>query len=114
MNRVDRIPVFHRLWLPTVDNEFVALDISFPHENGHNWTKPLYLVLHGLNGGSKEGYVIDFCYERTKEGSTCVVLIARGLADTPLQGWTVRKRFNIAQFYEFDACVHTHFQPLYC
>jgi hypothetical protein len=82
-------PRFHRVWLPTFDEEFVALDISFPPKVGHDWQKPLYLVLHGLNGGSKEGYVIDFCHERNKEGSTCVVLIARGLGDTPIQGWTV-------------------------
>jgi hypothetical protein len=83
-------PRFHRVWLPTVDEEFVALDIAFPPKVGHDWRQPLYLVLHGLNGGSKEGYVIDFCHQRNKEGSTCVVLIARGLGDTPIQGWTVR------------------------
>jgi predicted alpha/beta-fold hydrolase len=83
-------PHFHRVWLPTVDEEFVALDIAFPPNVGHDWQKPLYLVLHGLNGGSREGYVIDFCHERNKEGSTCIVLIARGLGDTPIQGWTVR------------------------
>jgi hypothetical protein len=91
MNYVDRIPEFYRVWLPTIDDEYLALDISFPTDgNGHDWNKPLYLVLHGLNGGSKEGYVIDLCHERNKEGSTCVVMIARGLADTPIQGWTVR------------------------
>jgi len=88
LNHVDRVPIFHRVWLPTVDNEFVALDVAFPSDGGHNWQNPLYLVFHGLNGGSKEGYVIDFCRERTKEGSTCVVMIARGLSNTPLQGWT--------------------------
>jgi predicted alpha/beta-fold hydrolase len=82
-------PHFHRVWLPTFDKEFVALDISFPPKVGHDWQKPLYLVLHGLNGGSKEWYVIDFCHERNKEGSTLVVLIARGLEDTPIQGWAV-------------------------
>jgi hypothetical protein len=89
MNSVDRRPDFHRVWLATEDNEYVALDIAFP-ERGHDWQKPLYLVLHGLNGGSNEGYVVDFAYGRLKEGSTVVVMIARGLADTPIQGWTVR------------------------
>jgi hypothetical protein len=91
-------PRFHRVWLPTFDNEFVAMDISFPRENGHNWKKPLYLVFHGLNGGSKEGYVVDFCSERNKEGSTCVVLIARGLGDTPIQGWTVSTCSLVAEY----------------
>jgi hypothetical protein len=86
MNFVDRKPEFHRVWLPTVDDEYLALDVAFPADrDGHNWNMPLYLVLHGLNGGSKEGYVVDFCHERNKEGSTCVVMIARGLMDTPIQ-----------------------------
>jgi hypothetical protein len=89
LNTVDRVPTSHRVWLPTDDEEFVALDISFPDE-GHNWDKPLYLVLHGLNGGSSEGYVIDFTRSRNLAGSTVCVMIARGLDDTPIQGWTVR------------------------
>lgn len=87
LNYVDRDPVFYRVWLPTEDEEFVALDVAFP-DDGHSWEKPLYLVLHGLNGGSTEGYVIDFARSRNREGSTVVVMIARGLDDTPLQGWT--------------------------
>lgn len=82
-------PIFHRVWLPTEDDEFVALDIAFP-ESGHDTAKPLYLVLHGLNGGSQEGYVMDLAESRTRAGSTVVVLVARGLMDTPIQGWTVR------------------------
>lgn len=80
---------FQRVWLPTVDNEYVALDIAFPSK-GHNSSNPLYLVLHGLNGGSEEGYVLDFVSSRTKAGSTVVVMVARGLMNTPIQGWTVR------------------------
>jgi hypothetical protein len=82
-------PAFHRVWLPTEDYEYVALDIAFP-PGGHIASNPLYLVLHGLNGGSKEGYVIDLAASRTQAGSTVVVLVARGLMDTPIQGWTVR------------------------
>jgi hypothetical protein len=80
---------FQRVWLPTEDNEFVAMDIAFP-QTGHDNNKPLYLVFHGLNGGSNEGYVLDFASSRLAEGSTVVVLIARGLADSPIQGFTVR------------------------
>ena len=89
LNCVPTKPEFHRVWMPTIDDEHVALDISFPRDGGHNFENPLYLVLHGLNGGSAEGYVIDFCHERNKEGSTCVVLVARGLGGTPIQGWTM-------------------------
>ncbi|KAG7353123.1 hypothetical protein IV203_009171 [Nitzschia inconspicua] len=84
---VDNPPRFHRVWLPTFDDEYVAMDIAFPIA-GHDWEKPLYLLFHGLNGGSKEGYVIDFCHARNNEGSTCVVMIARGLGGAPIQGWT--------------------------
>lgn len=90
MNAIDQhIINFHRVWLATEDDEYVALDIAFPKE-GHDWDKPLYLVFHGLNGGSNEGYVKDFAHSRLAEGSTVVVMIARGLADTPIQGFTVR------------------------
>lgn len=86
MNYVDRIPTFHRVWLPTVDDEYVGLDISFP-DDGHDWNKPIYLVLSGLNGQS--GYVLDFTRSRNRQGSTVVVLVARGLDGTPIQGFTV-------------------------
>lgn len=81
--------IFHRVWLPTNDDEYVALDIAFP-ANGHNANNPLYLILHGLNGGSEEGYVMDLAAARTEGGSTVVVMVARGLMNTPIQGWTVR------------------------
>jgi hypothetical protein len=99
MNRIKYDINFHRVWLATEDDEFVALDIAFPEE-GHDWQEPLYLVFHGLNGGSNEGYVVDFARARLEQGSTVVVLIARGLADTPIQGFTVRT------FY--GACSQTH------
>eukprot|EP00980_Cylindrotheca_fusiformis_P007364 scaffold1525_cov142-Cylindrotheca_fusiformis.AAC.164 len=81
-------PKFHRVWLPTVDDEFLALDIAFPR-TGHDPTHPLYLVFHGLNGGSEEGYVMDLVISRLKQGSTVVVLVARGMMNTPIQGWTI-------------------------
>jgi predicted alpha/beta-fold hydrolase len=88
MNNLKNHPKFHRVWQPTVDGEYVALDIAFP-KTGHDSSQPLYLILHGLNGGSEEGYVLDFTASRIEKGSTVVVLVARGLMDTPIQGWTV-------------------------
>jgi hypothetical protein len=85
---------YTRVWLPLDDGEVTALDIGFP-EAGHDVTKPLYLILHGLNGGSQEGYVQDFTWRRTGEGSTVVVMIARGLGDLPIRGWDV---FHGARF----------------
>lgn len=82
------VPKYTRVWLPTTDGEVVALDFSFP-ESGHDSTKPLYMVLHGLNGGSEEDYVMDFTNRRTQEGSTVVVMVARGLMDLPIKGWNV-------------------------
>jgi len=81
-------PEWTRLWLPVDDGEVVALDIAFP-ESGHDSSKPLYLVLHGLNGGSQEEYVKDLSWRRIAEGSTVVVMIARGLMDLPVRGWNV-------------------------
>jgi predicted alpha/beta-fold hydrolase len=86
-------PRWVRLWLPVTDDdgfgeEVVALDVSFPdpHDGGHNGSMPLYLVLHGLSGGSQEEYIKDFAVRRNREGSTVVVMVARGLMDLPVRG----------------------------
>ena len=72
----------------THDREAVALDIAFGGARGgaHDGAKPVYLILHGLNGGSDEEYVREFVVRKTGEGHTCIVMIARGLMDTPVRG----------------------------
>jgi predicted alpha/beta-fold hydrolase len=85
LNKVES-PLWTRVWLPVDDGEMVALDIAFP-EKGHDTTKPVYLILHGLNGGSQEEYVQDFTWRRISEGSTVVVMVARGLMDLPVRGF---------------------------
>jgi hypothetical protein len=86
-------PEFHRVWLPTIDDEFLALDIAFP-QTGHDTGRAIYLIFHGLNGGSEEGYVLDLAMSRLKHGSTVVVMVARGMMNTPIQGWTVSTLFQ--------------------
>lgn len=81
-----------RVWTQNrFDGEYLALDIAFPiNEKGtfvHYLDKPVYLILHGLNGGSHEEYVKDLVNRRRAEGSTLVVLIARGMMDTQTVGW---------------------------
>ena len=86
----DQVPAphWHRVWLPVDQgDEVVALDVAFP-ATGHSTQHPIYLVLHGLNGGSQEEYVKEFAWRRTEEGSTVVVLVARGLMDLPVR-WFV-------------------------
>ena len=80
-------PSWTRVWLPVAeDDEVVALDIHFPHAR-HNPDQPMYLVLHGLNGGSQEEYVKDFTHRRqSMENATVVVMVARGLMDLPVRG----------------------------
>jgi len=81
---------YRRVWAHNEeDDEHVALDIAFPSDRYHNTDKPLYMILHGLNGGSSEEYVREFVWRRINEGSTCVVMVARGLMDTPVLGWNV-------------------------
>jgi predicted alpha/beta-fold hydrolase len=87
LNKVDK-PEWTRVWLPTVDDEVVALDFSFP-ATGHDTRKPIYLVLHGLNGGSEEEYCREMANRRTADGSTVAVMVARGLMDLPIKGWDV-------------------------
>eukprot|EP00536_Pseudo-nitzschia_multiseries_P009244 jgi/Psemu1/200246/e_gw1.253.58.1 len=88
-------PIWNRVFLEVKDetggsdpvSEFVALDVAFPKTpTGHDPTKPIYLVLHGLGGGSTEEYIRDLVIRRNAEGSTVVVMIARGLMDTPIRG----------------------------
>lgn len=67
----------------TRKREVLAHDWAFP-ESGHDPTKPLAIVLHGLNGGSAEPLVMDFVASATASGWTCVVLNARGLGGTEL------------------------------
>jgi predicted alpha/beta-fold hydrolase len=97
-------PSFVRLWLPVPDSnhhdnasstvplsdgEVMALDASFPTAAGYNRSRPVYLVLHGLSGGSQEEYIKDFVLRRNAEGSTVLVMIARGLMDLPIRGWNL-------------------------
>ncbi|KAL9181809.1 hypothetical protein ACHAXT_012152 [Thalassiosira profunda] len=85
-----------RVWVQNrYDGEHLALDVAFPYSDDgdaqrsfvHDLSKPVYLVLHGLNGGSHEEYVKDLVKRRRAEGSTVVVLIARGMMDTQLSSW---------------------------
>jgi len=69
-----------------VDVEAVALDLVFPKE-GYQPEKPTFLILHGLNGGSTEPYVLDLARRATREGHTVAVMINRGLMKTPLRGY---------------------------
>ena len=110
-----------RVWAQNkFDGEYLALDIAFPYSNYakeglinddetgngekelfvHDHTKPVYLVLHGLNGGSHEEYVKDLVKRRRSEGSTVIVLIARGMMDTKLVGWNA---FHGARTGDIDA-----------
>jgi predicted alpha/beta-fold hydrolase len=100
LHKVGPVPWMRR-WLPMAsDGEVVALDIAFPRTNGaddddgshqfyHDASRPLYIVFHGLNGGSQEEYVRDFALARIREGSTVVVMVARGLMDLPIRGWNI-------------------------
>ena len=91
---------YHRVWVQNnVDKEAVALDIKFPSDGVHSFEKPIFLILHGLNGGSHEDFVQDFVARRTTEGHTCIVMIARGLMDTPVIGWNV---FHGARIIDID------------
>jgi len=81
---------YRRVWAHNADDEeYVALDLAFPKDRVHYTDKPIYFILHGLNGGSSEEYVREMVWRRTQENSTCVVMIARGLMDTPVMQWDV-------------------------
>jgi predicted alpha/beta-fold hydrolase len=77
-----------KVWVPTDDDEAVRLEISFP-PGGHSTEKPMYILLHGLSGGSQEDFIKDMVLRANAEGSTVCIMIARGLMDTPIKGWNV-------------------------
>lgn len=79
---------YTRVFLPVQGGEVLALDIAFP-ASGHDPTNPMYMVLHGINGGCQEDYARDLVWRRTKANSTVVVMISRGLMDTPLRGFEI-------------------------
>jgi predicted alpha/beta-fold hydrolase len=88
LNKV-HAPKWTRVWLPLSDGEVLALDIAFPRK-GYDTSQPVYLVLHGLTGGSQEGLVKDFASRRTEnEGATVIVMVARGLMDLPIRGMNI-------------------------
>lgn len=79
-----RTPAYSRLWFEAVDGELVALDVALPPA-GFDRSRPVALICHGLNGGSGEAYVTDFIEHVSALGWTSVVMIARGLAGTPVR-----------------------------
>lgn len=98
-----------RVWTQNrFDGEYLALDIAFPtNEKGesvHDLNKPVYLVLHGLNGGSHEEYVKDLVKRRRAENCTVIVLIARGMMDTKMAGWNA---FHGARTGDVDIAART-------
>eukprot|EP00549_Striatella_unipunctata_P008398 CAMPEP_0118681904 /NCGR_PEP_ID=MMETSP0800-20121206/5196_1 /TAXON_ID=210618 ORGANISM="Striatella unipunctata, Strain CCMP2910" /NCGR_SAMPLE_ID=MMETSP0800 /ASSEMBLY_ACC=CAM_ASM_000638 /LENGTH=476 /DNA_ID=CAMNT_0006578249 /DNA_START=344 /DNA_END=1774 /DNA_ORIENTATION=+ len=94
LNTLGEMPHFVRVWVgnPQKDgDEVFGLGIAFPRRNDgtyfHSPSKPLYIVLHGLTGGTHELLIVDFVKRCLAEGSTAIVMIARGLMDTPVMGW---------------------------
>lgn len=64
--------------------EAVALDWLAPQAPTKDGKVRALLMLAGLTGGSEEGYILDMVGKATQQGYHCFVLVARGLAGTPL------------------------------
>ena len=87
--------VWYRLWLPVDQNEqdpddfeVIALDIHFPNHDGFDPSKPVYMILHGINGGTHEKFIQDFATRADEtQNATTIVMMARGLQDLPVRGW---------------------------
>lgn len=74
-------------WIPLPDEkEAVILDIAFPSSNVIRNDKRVYLVLHGINGDSHEGYVADFVDRQVKQGNVVAVMVTRGFGGSPILG----------------------------
>jgi hypothetical protein len=81
-----------------VDDEACALDVSEVEKSDDVF----FLVLHGLNGGSGEPFIQDFVADVNARGSSCAVLIARGLMGTNVRG---AELFNGARTSDVAAAV---------
>ena len=46
----------------------------------------MYLLLHGINGNSNEGYVLDFARQLISEGNIVAIMVTRGLMGSPIIG----------------------------
>jgi len=96
---------YERRWIASADPddgdapEALALDFAFP-QGGHRPDRPLYLVLHGISGGSDEPFTRDFCARANAANSTAVVINARGLHDTHVRG---KNLFHGARVEDTDA-----------
>jgi predicted alpha/beta-fold hydrolase len=95
-------PSYRRRPEPEKSLEAVAVDFSFP-STGFNPKKTIYVILHGLNGGSAEEYVMDFVSKANKDGHTVAIMIARGLSKTPVTGDSI---FNGARCDDIDTVVN--------
>lgn len=79
-----RVPMNHRRKNIEGRFESVAFDwLPCKEEFKKNEPKAL-LILAGLTGGSKEGYILDLVNEAHENGWHCFVMIGRGLSGTPL------------------------------
>eukprot|EP00397_Hematodinium_sp_SG-2012_P012871 GEMP01013054.1.p1 GENE.GEMP01013054.1~~GEMP01013054.1.p1 ORF type:complete len:397 (+),score=23.41 GEMP01013054.1:35-1192(+) len=65
-----------------IRDEVIALDWFMPADCD---VRAIVLILHGLNGGSEEPYVKDFIKRATELGYCSVVMIARGMQQTPVR-----------------------------
>jgi predicted alpha/beta-fold hydrolase len=66
------------------EKEALILDIAFP--DGAIENDNIYLVVHGINGHSNEGYVLDFANQQIRSGNIVAVMVTRGLMDSPVLG----------------------------
>ena len=77
----------HFRWVPLPEEkEAVILDIAFPDNMAIDDDKRVYLVLHGINGDSNEGYIVDFVHRQVSQGNVVAVMVTRGLGDSPILG----------------------------
>eukprot|EP01105_Mastigella_eilhardi_P027532 TRINITY_DN8528_c0_g1_i1.p1 TRINITY_DN8528_c0_g1~~TRINITY_DN8528_c0_g1_i1.p1 ORF type:complete len:414 (-),score=104.23 TRINITY_DN8528_c0_g1_i1:62-1234(-) len=75
---------YHRELLRLSDGGQIALDWDDEADHGEAREKPVVLVEHGMNGGSKDNYVRHFILEARRAGMRCVVVNYRGVAGSTL------------------------------
>eukprot|EP00727_Mastigamoeba_balamuthi_P004472 m51a1_g14022 hypothetical protein (389) ;mRNA; f:1111105-1112582 len=70
------------------DGGQIAIDWAQPRDSASlSASSPVVVVLHGLNGSSREPCVMSFCSSALQRGWRPVVMISRGLSGVALTTW---------------------------
>ncbi|CAM9293233.1 unnamed protein product [Ectocarpus fasciculatus] len=99
--------------LRSVEGDFEAVAVDWAQGRGAPVTGPkvALVILSGLTGGSREGYMLDLVNSATARGWDCFVVIGRGLASTPCHSGSVFHGARTSDFVAVAKAVRSFLPP---